>query len=56
MVWIYGIWEFPDDPVIKKLPYNAGDVSSIPGLGTEISYDAKQLSPCAATTEPTHHN
>lgn len=26
-------WDFPGGPEVKSLPANAGDVSSIPGLG-----------------------
>ena len=42
--------------MVKKPPSNAGDVGSIPGPATKIPYDKKQLSPCATTTEPAHHN
>ena len=49
-------WGFPDGPVVKNLPYNAGDVGSIPGWGTKIPHAAGQLSPRATTTELVHHN
>jgi len=39
--------------VDKTLPPNAGDKSSIPGLGRFHMWYAEQLSPCAMTTEPT---
>ena len=37
--------DFPGGPVVKNLPADAGDTSSIPGLGTNIPHDAGQLSP-----------
>ena len=37
--------------MVENLPANAGDMSSIPGLGTKIPQAVEQLSPCAATTE-----
>ena len=40
----------------KNLPANAGDMGSIPGLGTKIPHVAGQLNPCAITTEPVHCN
>ena len=30
------LWDFPDGPVVKNLPCNAGDVGSILGWGTKI--------------------
>ena len=30
--------DFPDGQVVKNLPCNAGDVGSIPGLGTKIPH------------------
>ena len=44
--------DFPAGPAVKNLPYNAGDVRSIPGQGTKIPHAAGQLSLCATTTEP----
>ena len=38
-------------PVVNSPPCNAGDVRSVPGLGTRIPHAAEQLSLCAATTE-----
>ena len=32
---------FPGGLVIKSLPFNAGDVGSIPGWGTKISHATK---------------
>ena len=32
-------------PVVKNLPCNAGDMGSIPGVGTKISHVRGQLSP-----------
>ena len=43
---------FPGGPVVKNLPYNAGDVGSIPGRGTEIPHAMGQLSSCTSTKEP----
>ena len=48
--------DFSGGPVVKNPPSNAGDVGSIPGRGTKIPHAAGQLSLCAATTEPPHHN
>ena len=44
--------DFPDGPMIENSPPKAGDVGSIPGLGTKISHAVGQLSLCTATTEP----
>ena len=39
--------------MVKNLPSNAGDASSIPSLGTKIPHAAGQLlSPCATTGAP----
>ena len=38
--------------MVKNLPANAGDIGSIPSLGTGIPHAAGQLSPCVTTTEP----
>ena len=43
--------DFPDGPVVKNSPHNAGDVGLIPGQGTKIPHAARQLSPCTTTTE-----
>ena len=45
-------WDFPDDPVVKNLSCNAGDVGSIPGKGTTISHALKHVCPGVTTTEP----
>ena len=45
------IWDFPDGPVVKNLPSNAGDAGLIPGWGTKIPHAVEQLSLCAATGE-----
>ena len=37
--------DFAGGPVVKNLPSNAGDVGSIPGLGTKIPHAVRQLSP-----------
>ena len=44
---------FTGGQVVKNPPSNAGDADSIPGQGTKIPHVAGQISPCAATTEPT---
>ena len=31
-------WDFPSGPVVKNLPCNAGEMSSIPGWGTKIPH------------------
>ena len=48
--------DFPGGPVVKNLPCNAGDASSIPGRGTKIPHAVEQLSPRATTTEAERHN
>ena len=45
--------DFPSIPVVKNPPSNAGDMGLIPGGGTKIPHAVGQLSPRAATTEPT---
>ena len=40
--------------MVKNLPYNAGDVGSIPGQGSKIPHATGQLSLHATTTELTH--
>jgi len=43
--------DFPGGPVVKNLPYSAGDTGSIPGLGRSHM----QLSPCTLQLlKPTH--
>ena len=37
---------FPDGPVVKSLPCNAGDTGSVPGQGTKIPHAMEQLNPC----------
>ena len=44
-------WDFPGGPVVKNLPYNAGDAGSNPGQGTRIPHAMGQLSPRTTTTE-----
>ena len=43
--------DFPRGLVVKSLPDDAGDTSSIPDPGI-FPHTAEQLSPCATTTEP----
>ena len=44
--------DFPDGPVAKNLPSNAGYVGSIPGWGTMIPHATGQLSPSTTSREP----
>ena len=46
--------DVPGGPVAKNPLSNAGDAGSIPGWGTKSPHSEGQLSPHAATTEPTH--
>ena len=43
--------DFPGGPVVKNLPCNAGDMSSIPGRGNKTPHAAEQLSLHTPTTE-----
>ena len=43
---------FPGDPVVKNLPYNTGDVGSIPGGQIRILLAAGPLGPRPPATEP----
>ena len=49
----YLLRDFPDGPVVKNPPCNAGDAGSIPGWGSKIPYASEQLSLSATTTETT---
>ena len=46
--------DFLSGPVVKNPSSSAGDVSLIPGQGTDIPRTTEQLSPCSF--EPAHHN
>ena len=52
----YSHLDFPGGPVVKSLPANAGDVGSVPGLGSfhvpqdDYTQVPRLLSPC--TLEP----
>ena len=48
-------WDFPGGPVVKNLPYNAGDTGSIPGWGIKIPCVAEEQSTCATTREFVHY-
>ena len=48
--------DFPGGLVVKNLPWNAGDVSSIPGQGTKIPHATEQLSQHITAREPVRHN
>ena len=43
--------DFPDDPVVKNSPANAGHTGPIPGPGTP-PHAMQQLNPSAAAAEP----
>ena len=43
---------FPGSPVAKSLSCSAGDMGSIPGLGTKIPHAVKKLSLRVASGEP----
>ena len=43
------LMDFSGGPVVKNPPANAGDLGSIPGLGS--AHATRQLSSCTATTE-----
>ena len=43
--------DFPGGPVVKNLPYNAGESGLIPGQGTKIPHAVGQLNPGTTTTE-----
>lgn len=46
----------PGEPMTGNSPRNAGDIRSIPRLGTRIPRTTEQLRWCATTTEPVRHN
>ena len=48
--------DFPGGPGVKNLPWNAGDMGSIPGQGTKTPHATKQLSLHTTTREPVRHN
>ena len=43
--------DFPGDPVVKNLPFNAGPLGLIPGWGTKIPHTMGQRSPLTETRE-----
>ena len=44
--------DFLGGPVVENSPTNAGEMCSIPALGTKIPHTEGQLSLCATTVEP----
>ena len=46
----------PRGSAVENLPSNAKDMGSIPGQGIKILHVTGQLSPCATTREPKHHD
>ena len=49
LIYTLIIWDFPDGPVVKNPPSNAGDSGLIPGWGNCAT---GQLSLLVTTTEP----
>ena len=47
---------FPGGPVLRNLPFNAGDTGSIPGGGTKIPHAEGQLTSCASAAESSSCN
>ena len=47
--------DFSGGPLIRSLPCNAGNISSIPGQGTKIAYAKEQLSLLTTTRETVCH-
>ena len=48
--------DFPDGPVVKNLPGNAGDIDSIPSQGLKIPKGGEQLSQQATVKDTAWHN
>ena len=49
-VWlVLCLWDFPGGPVVKNLPCNAGDASSVTGHGTKTLHPVGYLSPCSVS-------
>lgn len=48
--------DFPVGPMVKNPLSSVGNASSIPGLGTKITYVSGQLSPRDTTTESERRN
>ena len=55
-LWIRSFRDFPGGPVVKNLPFNAGDMGLIPGQGAMIPHGPRQLSLCTTTSEHKRHN
>lgn len=47
---------FPDGPIVKNPPHNAGEVGLIPGRGINIPQAKEQLNPDATATESVRGN
>ena len=54
--WAQNPWRryFPDDLVVKNLPFNTGDLGLIPGQETKISHASGQIKPAHTTTAELH--
>ena len=48
--------DLPGGPVVKNLPVNAGDMGSVPGLGTKIPNARRQPSLRSTQKKLTHHD
>ena len=48
--------DFPGGPIVKNLPFNAGDVGWVPGQGTKILYAIEQQIPHATTEVHAQNN
>ena len=46
--------DFPARPVVKKLPFNAGDTGSAPGRGAETPRAVGQASPQPTVRDPAY--
>ena len=44
--------DFPDGPVVKNPPSNAGEADLILGWGTKIPHAREKLNPLTASSEP----
>ena len=39
------VWDLPGGPTVKNLPFNSGNMGSIPGQGTMIPRVMEQIKP-----------
>ena len=50
------MYDFPDGPVVKNPPSNAGDTGSIPSQGTKIPHATRHLKPVLHNKRKSKHN